>query len=256
MSRLKSAAFQASSRVILQVKRWYYFGRSRLKGIQMESQVVEGKSLPYVLVKPPGFTPGAGWPLVVLVHGRGASMYDLAGLAPVLDDSGYVYAFPNGPYSFAGMGFSWVANQPGVDPVPANQPSVSELFEGFMAEVIEATGVQPGNIVLGGFSQGGGVTLRYGLPRPETFKGLMVLSGAFRDSDQMELPTDRSQPILVVHGTRDPVLDIEMGRQTNAYLEGAGYPLTYKEYPMQHEITADVIRDIIPWLHQTLPPRT
>lgn len=221
----------------------------------MESQVVEGKSLPYVLVKPPGFQPGQGWPLVILAHGRGASMYDLAGLAPVLDDSGYVYAFPNGPYSFAGMGFSWVAGQPGVAPVPQGAPSVEELLNGFMDEVIEETGVEPGNILLGGFSQGGGLTLRYGLPRPETFKGLVVLSGAFRDADTVKLPTLRSQPVFVAHGTHDTMLDIEMGRSTRAFLEGAGYPVFYKEYAMAHEITPGVIRDLIPWLHQTLPPK-
>lgn len=221
----------------------------------MESQVVEGKSLPYVLVKPPGFQPGAGWPLVVLAHGRGASMYDLAGLAPVLDDTGYVYAFPQGPYSFYGMGWAWVAGQPGVEPLPEGAPSVTELLDGFMAEVLEQTGTQPGNVVLGGFSQGGGVTLRYGLPRPDVFKGLAVLSGAFRDPETVELPQQRTQPIFVVHGTNDTVLSIDMGRSTKAYLEAAGYPLVYKEYPMAHEITPGVIRDLVPWLHETLPPK-
>jgi phospholipase/carboxylesterase len=221
----------------------------------MESQVVEGKSLPYVLVKPPGFKPGAGWPLVVLAHGRGASMYDLAGLAPVFDDSGYVYAFPNAPYSFYGMGYAWVAGQPGVEPAPEGGPSVTELLDGFMAEVIEATGAERGNILLGGFSQGGGVTLRYGLPRPETFKALMVLSGAFRDADQMQLPDAPRQPIFVAHGTGDQVLDVAMGQATRAYLETNGYPVTYREYPMGHEISPAEIRDIVPWLHEHLPPK-
>lgn len=221
----------------------------------MESQVVEGKFLPFVLIKPPGFKPGAGWPLVILAHGRGASMYDLAGLAPVIDDSGYVYAFPNGPYSFYGMGFSWVAGQPGVAPVPEGAPTITELLDGFMTEVLDMTGAEPGNVVLGGFSQGGGLTLRYGLPRPETFKALVVLSGAFRDADSVELPAERKQPIFVVHGTNDAVLDVEMGRQTRTFLEAAGYPVTYKEYPMAHEITASVIRDLVPWLHEKLPPK-
>ena len=221
----------------------------------MESQVVEGKSLPYVLVKPPGFKAGDGTPLVILAHGRGASMYDLAGLAPVIDDRGYVYAFPNAPYSFYGMGWAWVAGQPGVEAPPEGAPSVTELLDGFMQEVLEQTGAERGNIVLGGFSQGGGVTLRYGLPRPDTFRGLMVLSGAFRDSDHMELPAERNQPIFVAHGTADQVLEVEMGRQTRAYLDAAGYPVTYREYPIAHEISPAEINDIIPWLHETLPPK-
>jgi phospholipase/carboxylesterase len=252
---MKQQAFRISSRVVLFAKHWHYRVWSRVKGSPMESQVVEGNSLPYVLVKPPGFQPGAGWPLVVLVHGRGASMYDLAGLAPAIDAAGYVYAFPNGPYSFYGMGQSWVAGQPGVEPVPEGAPSITELFEGFMAEVIEQTGVEAGNIVLGGFSQGGGVTLRFGLPRPEMFKGLMVLSGAFREAGEVDLPATHTQPIFVVHGTNDQVLEVDMGRRTRAYLEQEGYPVSYHEYPMAHEITPAVIRDLVPWLHETLPPK-
>ena len=221
----------------------------------MESQAYEGTSLPYVLVKPPGFRSGAGWPLVVLAHGRGASMYDLAGLAPAIDAGGYVYAFPNGPYRYYGVGFSWVPGQPGVEPVAEGAPSIEELLDGFMAEAMRETGAEPGSIVLGGFSQGGGLTLRYGLPRPETFAGLAVLSGVFRDPDQIELPEKREQRIFVAHGTEDQVLDIAMGREAQRFLEGAGYRTEYHEYGMGHEIAPDVIRDLTTWLHETLPPK-
>jgi phospholipase/carboxylesterase len=155
------------------------------------------------------------------------------------------------------MGYSWVAGQSGVEPVPEGAPSITELFQGFMDEVIAQTGVEPGNILLGGFSQGGGVTLRFGLPHPEAFKALMVLSGAFRESDQqlVQLPAERTQPIFVAHGTNDAVLEVAMGRSTKAYLENEGYPVTYREYPMAHEISPQEIKDIIPWLHEALPPK-
>src|SRR3990170_2266855 len=77
----------------------------------MDAQTVEGQALPYVLVKPDGFAAGDGCPLVVLLHGFGASMYDLAGLAPSIDDAGYVYAFPNAPhrvdFGAGAVGYSW-----------------------------------------------------------------------------------------------------------------------------------------------------
>jgi phospholipase/carboxylesterase len=220
----------------------------------MESQAYDGSSLPYVLVKPPGFRPGAGWPLVILAHGRGANMYDLASLAPEIGGTGYVYAFPNGPYRY-GYGYAWVAGQPGMDPVPEGSLSVEELLDGFMTEVTRETGAIPGEIVLGGFSQGGGLTFRYGLPRPDTFAGLAILSGVFRDPDQLRLPEGRGQPIFIAHGTHDQVLDIAMGRDARKYLESVGYRPDYHEYPMGHEITRDVVRDLTAWLHKTLPPK-
>jgi phospholipase/carboxylesterase len=221
----------------------------------MEAQEYQGKALPYVIVKPRSFEPDAGWPLVVLAHGRGASMHDLANLAPAIDAAGYVYAFPNGPYRWYGMGYAWVAGQPGVDPVPEGSPSVEQLLNDFMSEVMEETGAAPGNIVLGGFSQGGGLTYRYGLPRPGMFAGLAILSGVFRDPETIGLPARRDQSIFIAHGTQDQVLDIAMGREGRDFLEQAGYKPEYHEYPMGHEITQAVIQDLTAWLHATLPPK-
>jgi phospholipase/carboxylesterase len=221
----------------------------------MDSQAYEGTSLPYVLVKPPGFSAGAGWPLVILAHGRGASMYDLANLAPAIDGSGYVYAFPNGPYRWYGVGYAWVGGQPGVEELPEGSPGVEDLIDGFMTEVMRETGTPAGSVVLGGFSQGGGLTYRYGLSRPDLFAGLAILSGVFRDPEQLKLPEGRDQPIFIAHGTQDQLLAIEMGRQARDYLQQAGYNPAYHEYPMGHEITPDVIRDLTLWLHETLSPK-
>ncbi len=228
----------------------------------MDAQTYEDTALPYVLMKPEGFEPGAGWPLVILMHGRGASMHDLAGFSSALDGKGYVYAFPNAPYRMnfgPGMsGFSWVAGQQGVEDPPAGAPPVNELLHSFVGQAIAEVGAEPGQVVIGGFSQGGGMTLRYGLLHPETFAGLIVLSGAFRNRDETEaaLPAQRDQKIFIAHGTNDQVLPVEQGRDTRDFLVGAGYSPAYYEYEMAHEISHGVVRDLVPWLHQTLPPKT
>jgi phospholipase/carboxylesterase len=227
----------------------------------MKAEEHEGKALPYVLVKPDAAESAAGYPLVIFLHGFGASMYDLAGLSPSIDATGYVYAYPNAPLRvpFGGgqYGYSWAMRE-NVEPLPETLPPVDELITAFFEEIIDVTGAEAGRIVLGGFSQGGGMTLRIGLPRPDTFAGLVVLSGAFRDPDEVlkTLPDKRELPIFVAHGTDDPVVSIERGgRQTKAFLEAAGYTPVYKEYPMAHEIPPSVVRDLTPWLHQVLPPR-
>ena len=224
----------------------------------MNAEVIEGGALDYVLATPDGFAPEASWPLVVLMHGFGANMYDLASLASAIDPAGYVYAFPNAPYQLMGMGgFSWAANRPGAVEPPGPAMSVDERLEAFLADVMQRTGVEAGNIVLGGFSQGGGQTLRHGLVRPETFAGLVVLSGFFRDHDEIlpKLPADRSQPIFLAHGRQDPVVPLEQAHENRTFLEGAGYAPEYHEYDMQHSISQDVITDLVPWLHKVLPPR-
>jgi len=227
----------------------------------VKGESADGRHLPYVLVKPDGYAEGDGWPLVVLLHGFGASMYDLAGLAPAIDDSGYVYAFPNAPFTVdlggGGAGYSWYLGRPGVQPPPGEAPDVEALLDGFLDEVTEKTGASPGAIVLGGFSQGAGLSLRYGLPRREMFAGLAVLSGFFRDADALRprLPVERDTPVFLAHGRHDMVVALEMAHQTRAFLEEAGYAPEYHEYDMAHQITPEVIDDLTPWLRRVLPPR-
>jgi phospholipase/carboxylesterase len=226
----------------------------------MDARVIEGGALQYVLVTPEGFAADGSWPLVVLLHGFGANMYDLANISPAIDPTGYAYAFPNAPYSLSGMndGFSWMLGRPGV--VEPAQPGadVDERLDAFMTEVMQETAARPGNIVLGGFSQGAGLTLSYGLLRPEMFRGLVVLSGFFRGADEVRprLPEKRALPIFLVHGRQDQLIPLAQALETKAFLEAEGYEPEYHEYDMPHSVSPDVIGDLVPWLHKTLPPKS
>ena len=228
----------------------------------MDAKVIESQALNYVLVTPDGFAPDGSWPLVILMHGFGANMYDLPSLAAELDGTGYVYAFPNAPYplggGLAGSGYSWMLGRPGVEAPADPSPSVEQRLEAFTAEVMSTTGVRHGNVVLGGFSQGAGMTLTQGLLRPDTFKGLAVLSGFFRTAEELrpKLPAQRSQPIFLAHGRQDQVVALEMGHETKSFLEAEGYPVEYHEYDMAHSISSPEINDLCTWLQKTLPPKS
>ena len=212
----------------------------------------------YLTVEPDGYEVGRQYPMVILLHGYGANMGDLAGLSGVLGTSGYVYAMPNAPMELhmglGMMGFAWA------DPPAGGEGSgiyeSDERLGVFFDEVMAQYGVDPGNLVLGGFSQGGMMSCRLGLPRPETFRGLMSLSGVVLDSDGLRdrLPADRTQPIFMSHGTEDAVIPIESARRSLNLLQGEGYSPQYREYGMGHEIQAEVLDDLTPWLHRVLPP--
>jgi predicted esterase len=46
-----------------------------------------------------------------------------------------------------------------------------------------------------------------------------------------------------------------LSRNAVAFLEAQGYQPLYREYPMGHEISLEVLNDLTPWIHQVLPPR-
>ena len=224
----------------------------------MEAKSYQGKSLQYLVLHPDGYSADVEYPLVILLHGFGASMHDLAGLCPTIDREGYLYACPNAPLSFqlgpGQVGYGWTAPR-GEATLEDVQRSVG-LLETFFDEVIEQYHVPTGKIVLMGFSQGGGMTYRCGLARPGAFAGLAALSASMPDPEDVmaRLPDERTQPIFIAHGIYDEIAPVERAREARALLEGEGYRPLYKEYPMRHEISQDVLNDLVPWVKRVLPP--
>jgi phospholipase/carboxylesterase len=130
-------------------------------------------------------------------------------------------------------------------------------LDGVIRDVFAHYQVASGEAILLGFSQGGAMTYRYGLLRPEMFPGLAILSGALRNPETLlpHLPAARNQRIFIAHGSHDPVVPVDLSRDAVDFLEAHGYQPLYREYPMGHEINFAVLNDLIPWIHETLPPR-
>ncbi len=226
----------------------------------MEALPVHGESLNYIVVHPDEYQSGSDYPLIILIHGFGADMTDLLGLAPAIDQQGYIYACPNAPIAMqtspSTVGYAWEMPAAYLENsnIPDSLPEPEPLLEVFIREVMERYQVRPGNVILGGFSQGGGLTYRIGLPKPEVFAGLVVMSSGLRDPDKLrgKLPAQKGQPVFISHGTMD---NPDRAREARAFLEAEGYKPQYKEYPMGHEISQDVIDDLVPWIHSVLPPK-
>jgi phospholipase/carboxylesterase len=224
-------------------------------------KTVEGRSstLEYLTVFPDNYEVGRSYPMIVCLHGRGADMRDLAGLAPAIDQTAYLYVCPNAPVTIPiGPGYTGRAwYEPGGNPSPAAMEHALTALDGFIHDVFAQYQVLAGQALLLGFSQGGGMTYRYGIPRPQMFAGLVILSGALRNPEALlpHLPAARDQRIFIAHGTHDPMLPVDLSRDAVAFLEAQGYQPVYREYPMGHEINLEVVNDLIPWIHDTLPPK-
>ena len=59
-------------------------------------------------------------------------------------------------------------------------------------------------------------------------------------------------PLLIAHGTQDPVVPYAMGIKSRDLLTQAGYALEWHEYPMQHSVCLEEVRDIGAWLTRVL----
>jgi phospholipase/carboxylesterase len=225
----------------------------------MEQVRYQGTSLEYLTVYPDAYDASRAYPLIFCLHGYGASMDDLTGLAPVLNPTGYLYVFPNAPLpAFDGADANMRAwYERGGEESPSTVQSALRSLDGLVQEVVQRYRVAAGQAALLGFSQGGAMALRYGLPRPERFAGIAVLSGSLRRLDDLrpDLPAGRGQPIFVGHGTEDSLVPAEYSHRLVAFLQDAGYRPFARTYRMDHEISPTEIKDLRDWLQKTLPSR-
>ncbi|MEN8162208.1 MAG: dienelactone hydrolase family protein, partial [Myxococcota bacterium] len=108
-------------------------------------------------------------------------------------------------------------------------------------------------IVLLGFSQGGVMAYDLALSEPERFAGLVALSAWFPEPVDQGIPANEAHknfPALVVHGTEDPMVPVQRAQDSRQRLIARGVNVHYREYPMQHEINPDALREIVVWLEE------
>lgn len=189
--------------------------------------------------------------LLVLLHGIGSNENDLAGLAPIIDPDGhFVTVCPRGPYAY-GPGFAWFRSESPELAIPTMKSSfqaVDEVIDSSCA----AYGVKAEEMVLGGFSMGGMMSLASAFRGSVSSRpaGVLVMSG-FLAMDPNDLDwTGSVPPVLMQHGTQDPVIPVDRAHATAKILREHGVPLVFRTYPMEHSVSPDSARDAYGWLQQ------
>jgi phospholipase/carboxylesterase len=204
--------------------------------------------------------PAAGEPegALVLFHGRGADEDDLFPLLDALDpERRFVGATPRGPLSLPPGGAHWYALGGIGTPEPttfrASYAAASEWLDGFLGE----HGVSHDRLVLGGFSQGGVMTYSLGLGRGRARPAALTVFSSFIPSvEGFELDLSAPLPPAAIgHGTLDPVIGVEWGRQAREVLEAAGAEVLYRETPMYHQIDPEFVGEVAAWLQRFIPRR-
>lgn len=116
-------------------------------------------------------------------------------------------------------------------------------------------GIDARRIVIAGFSQGGAVALHAGLRYGMRLAGIMALSTYL--PAEATVSDERSDanadvPIMLAHGSQDPVVPLALSEQARIALTGLGYRVQCHTYAMPHSVSGEELRDIGCWLQQVL----
>ena len=180
--------------------------------------------------------------LVILLHGLGADGNDLIGLqqywGPLVPDAEFIS--PNAPFpcDMAPYGYQWFSVQ---DRTPAAMlagiRAAAPLLDGFIEEEMHKRGLDEADTALVGFSQGTMMSLYVGLRRAKSFAGILGYSGRLIAPELLASELRSRPPVLLVHGTHDPVVPFESLAHAETALKAAGVPLETLECPgIEHSI--------------------
>lgn len=208
---------------------------------------------------------------VIWLHGLGASGDDFVPVVPELKlpaSPGIRFVFPHAPmrpitinggmtmpgwYDITSLDFE--AREQDLEGMADSVAIVERL----MADEI-AAGVEPTNIVLAGFSQGGAIALMAALQTRHPIAGVMGLSTYLPDGPALlekfaasGQRANGSLPVFMAHGTHDEVIQIRFAQDSHELLrKSENIEIEWRTYPMPHSVSPEEIGDIATWLRNIL----
>jgi phospholipase/carboxylesterase len=200
---------------------------------------------------------------LIWLHGLGADASDFLPIIGELDlPAGTRFVFPNAPmrpvtinggivmrawYDILGFGPDAPEDLAGL--------AASAAFVRGLIDREVGRGLTRERIVLAGFSQGGAVVLHAGLGAPGPLGGILGLSTYLPAAGSLSadggIATD--VPVLLAHGTGDPVIPLALAELAARTLVARGVGVDWTTYAMGHEVCLPELAHINGWLRRFAP---
>lgn len=203
--------------------------------------------------------------VVIWLHGLGADGHDFEAIVPELrlpDELPVRFVFPHAPRRPVTINFGMVmrAWYDILEMDVARKIDLKNFLDSAerLKDLItreRQAGIAPERILLAGFSQGGAVALHTGLRYPDRLAGIMALSTYLPTIDQLEEERSLANadvPVFMAHGRYDSMIPVDNAHRAREAMEALGYKVQWHDYPIEHQVSMDEIRDIRNWLLEVL----
>lgn len=189
---------------------------------------------------------------VILVHGRGASPESILALAEAFSRPEFAYLAP------AARGNTWYPHR-FIAPLEHNEPYLSSalsVLDQLVAD-LDARGIPPDRLLLGGFSQGACLVAEFVARRPRRYGGVFVLSGGVMGPENAPRELEGSlegTPVFLGCGDPDEHIPLAKVKESTRLFKAMGGCVTERIYPgLGHAVNRDEIEQIVRMMDAVKP---
>lgn len=180
--------------------------------------------------------------IVLLLHGFGSSGTDMISLAPQWQDAlaDTLFLAPHAPQrcGMMGRGYQWWGLS-GFAPsaLAAGATLAAPAIDAFIDRKLAQYDLTEADLALVGFSQGTMMALHVGLRRPRRVAAIVGYSGLLTSAAELAHRDFAKPPVLLVHGTADPVVPIAALHMSESELKRLGVDVTtHISYGVAHNV--------------------
>jgi poly(3-hydroxybutyrate) depolymerase len=186
--------------------------RTGMRGLTSRKLTVGGLSRTYLIYLPASADPTTPLPFVFVFHGytmSGQEMHDITQYAALADSEGIGLAFPDGEGGPDSYAFPWNIENPGQTVCGYGQDAVATgddfaFVDAMKADVTQDQCLDAAHLFSTGFSMGGYFAEHMGCYRSD-FRAVAPHSGG--TLADLSACTTGHMPVILFHGTSDPVID-------------------------------------------------
>jgi phospholipase/carboxylesterase len=196
-------------------------------------------------------------PLLIALHGYGASKRQMMREAQAIGPEGFAVASLQGPHQHLKdpketggplrFGFGWLTNFRPEESVTVHHRALLDLIGSLTAE-----GVADGRrVFLLGFSQSCALNYRFAFSHPDVLRGVIGICGGMPgDWDRSDLYQPTEADVFHLSGERDEFYPPARTADYAAQLRTRTREVEFKSYDAGHEIVQAMRDDIRAWLEQ------
>jgi len=172
---------------------------------------------PYESLVPAGYAPGTPTPLLILLHGYGSTgraQDSYFGLSTIVNQEGFLYAYPNGTADLRGELF-WNATDACCNFFGSTVDDVAYI-NAIIDDMSGKYTVDPNRVFVVGHSNGGFMANRLGCDLAGRIAAFVSLAGATWNDPGRCVPA-RPVNVLLLHGDADTTIFYEGGQNAQRY---------------------------------------